>query len=145
HVRIVTTEQPLHFLGYCTRRASAMRVSIHGMAAPVASIRAPASRNHRNRRSSVVLAPRLHVARNIDALPIRPGLGVEVRQERRGTIPNDLANIVAENNSCDSRPRGRIEPGCHQLLECSLGLAAHHDVSSGIEIFLSVVGWLGAA
>ncbi len=85
HVRLIALFDPGHFLDHRFGRSAPVRLSIDGMAAPVAVIRTAARGDHGNGARAVMLAPDLQVARNVYAFAVRPRLGIEVGNELRGT------------------------------------------------------------
>ncbi len=62
-----------------------MGVPIHGVAAPVALIRAASRRDYGYGGLAVMISPGFQITRNVYAFPVRPGLCVEIRQQVRGT------------------------------------------------------------
>src|SRR5262245_43224139 len=111
HLRGVAVEDPLDFIDNGTDRAPAVRLSKGRVAAPGAVVWTSARGNHRYRARSMPLPPDLQVARHVDMLAIRPGLRVEIADQRPGRRAHDRAVRTAKNNSRDSLDRSGAQRG----------------------------------
>src|SRR5262249_24412711 len=82
HFGRVAAHDPLDFIRYAARRPAAMRLTECRMAAPRAMVGASTGRDDRDRALAVMLAPDFQIPLDLDPLPVRPGLRIEIGDQR---------------------------------------------------------------
>src|SRR5580658_9832724 len=102
HIRLVTSDQPLEFVGDRRRFSPAMSFAKYFVTAPAAVVRAAASGDQRNRTHAMMLAPGFDILSHIDGFAIGPGLGIDIAQLFARFCLNDVSLGVAEGNTIHS-------------------------------------------
>src|SRR5260370_16073394 len=91
HVGRIFAQQPIHLIDYQHRVTATMRLPVDLMAAPIAPKRAAARGDEVDRSSSVIGAPRVDIALEIDRFPRGPWLLIQIRDLRASRGLNQFA------------------------------------------------------
>src|SRR3954471_21138575 len=109
------------------------------MTAPIAVIRTAACSNERYRAATVSLTPGFQILVQPDALPVWPGLFIQVRNERTWRGSHHLAFCGYEVDAVDGRPMLRIAVRTEKCLKCKLSFPCDHDVGPVCKILFRIV------